>query len=72
MKVLDNYVFENRKKTRYVGTTFSPGDDEYLGRSHGYSYVMARKSYQELGDIMGFEQEEFKVNIREVRNDINS
>ena len=58
MKVLDNYVFETRKKTRYVGTTFLPGADEYLGRSHGYSYVMARKSYQELGDRMGFEQEE--------------
>jgi len=58
MKVLDNYVFETRKKTRYVGTTFLPGDDEYLGRSHGYSYVMARKGYQELGERMGFEREE--------------
>jgi len=65
MKVLDNYVFENRKKTRYVGTTFSPGADEYLGRSHSYSYVMARKGYQELGDIMGLEKDVFCVTDEE-------
>lgn len=57
MKVLDNFVFEKKKKTRYVGTNFSQGADEYLGRSHGYSYVMARKGYQELGERMGFEEE---------------
>ena len=56
MKVVDRYDFDEYGKERYIETKCYLGKDEYLGKSHGYSYLMCRKQYQEMGIKMGLDQ----------------
>jgi hypothetical protein len=57
MKVLDLYVFDGEGKELYNGTKFCVGKDEYLGKSHGYTYACSRKALKEIGIKMGLDGE---------------
>lgn len=60
MRVLDRYDYSEGKE-RYIGTKFMIGKDEYLGKSHTYSYLMIRNMKKEMGEIMGFDAPHFSV-----------
>jgi len=55
MKVIDKYDFDKNLKERYVETIFYQGNAQYIGKSHGYSYLYLRNQYKEMGDIMGLD-----------------
>jgi hypothetical protein len=57
MKVIDIYDFAENGKERYCGTKFITGKDEYLGKSHTYSYFHSRTLLKEAGMVMGLEKE---------------
>ena len=57
MRILDRYDYDLDGKERYLETKFFEGKDEYLGKSHTYSYLMIRNMKKDMGQIMGLEKE---------------
>ena len=58
MKIIDRYDYDENMKERYIGTKFMIGKDEYLGKSHTYSYLHSRNELKEMGLVMELENEE--------------
>jgi len=56
MKVLDIYDFDENNEPRYKRTDFYVGGDEYLGISHGFSYLNARNLFKSSGKKMGLDK----------------